>query len=174
MEVELEEVCEELLQGTPGGADAREARMDLHLWSHSAELKAEWVDVTVTNPYRSRLKEQACREEAAGLATEEAEQRKRVRYGIGRGGTVCTPFGVEIWGRLGTSAYDLFERLAALHARRSRTRTSSVLRRWLAEMGVALYRAMAETIRQAGRAHGESADADAGEECDTPSEDSDR
>ena len=174
MEVEQEEVCEELLQGTPGDADAIEARMDLHLWSHCAELKEEWVDVTVTNPYRSKMKEQACGDGAEGLAAEDAEQRKRDRYGAGRGGTVCTPFGVEMWGRLGSSAHDLFERLAALHARRSRTRTSSVLRRWLAEMGVALYRAMAETIRQAGRTHGESADAGTDAESESPSEVGDR
>ena len=116
----------------------------------------EWVDATVTHPNKQDGRAKAVKE--SGVAVEKAEQRKRTRYGIGTGGTQCAPFGSESWGRLGASAYAVIERLAGQHVDHCGASRARVLRRWLAELGVALCRAQAETVAQSARRTTEAAD----------------
>ena len=150
VEAENEEVCPQLLKGEPGAADAIEARLDVHLWAAGDQLYEEWVDVTTTHPWAKRQRQVAERED--GIAADKAEERKLTRYGSGTGGVRVAPAAFELWGRIGNSCHSILLRLAAQKCR-SATEGSPqrILRRWLAEMGVALYRAMAETIAQSCR-----------------------
>ena len=126
-----------------------EARLDVHLWGYSPAHYEEWVDVTVTHPNQKEGRQRAMRED--GAAAERAEQRKRTRYGVGINGVQCAPFGSETWGRMGASAYTILERLADQHAHHCCASKPRTLRRWLAELGVALNRAQAESVAQAGQ-----------------------
>ena len=166
VEVEHEEVCPELLQGEPGSEVCTEARLDLHLWSAGCELFEEWLDVTVTHPWRQTSRRQAA--ETDGAAVRQAEGRKLTRYGVGSGGVSVAPAGFETWGRLGGSCHTVLERLAAQRASKHCESPSRILRRWFAELGVAQLRAMAVTAAQASR-RGRSApevEDDSGEESD--------
>ena len=133
-----------------------EPRLDVHLWGQGGSLFEEWVDATVTHPNKQDGRLKAVKE--SGVAVETAEQRKRTRYGIGTGGTQCAPFGSETWGRMGASAYAVIERLAGQHVDHCGASRARVLRRWLAELGVALCRAQAETVAQSARRITEAAD----------------
>ena len=88
-----------------------------------------------------------------GTAVAKAEGRKLTRYGNGTGGVRVAPAGFETWGRLGDSCHSVLVRLAAQRCSNGSTEGSPhrILRRWLAEMGVALQRAMAETVAQSCR-----------------------
>ena len=89
--------------------------------------------------------------EKAGAAAAAAEGRKQKRYGLGRGGVSVSPFCTESWGRMGDSAMAVMRQLAGQHARATGAQRSRTLQRWLAQLGVAMYRAMAETVAQACR-----------------------
>ena len=73
----------------------------------------------------------------------------------------CTPVGLESWGRLGVSASSFLTRLAAQAAELQGISWHRLERRWRAELGVALFRAYAETVRQATRRRRDVDDADA-------------
>ena len=158
LEADEEEVCAELLQGTPGAEDAVEARLDLHVWGHGEIVREEWIDVTITHPAKQSGRPAARKDDGAAVLV--AEGKKLKRYGQGSGGVSCSPFGVETWGRFGPSALEVLERIAdqhALHRGACRWRTRA---RWAAELGVALMRALAETVAQSTRAKGEATDDD--------------
>ena len=149
VEAEPEEVCPALLKGEAGKPDSTEARLDVHLWSPGPEPFEEWVDVTVVHPFQVKRKAAATGND--GVAVEAAEQSKRERYGLGVGGVACAPMGFESWGRIGCSAQGVLDRLAVQHARLHSAPCARTLRRWRAELGVAMYRAMAETAAAACR-----------------------
>ena len=149
VEFEQEQVCPQLLQGVPEEKDAVEARLDVHLWSHGDELYEAWVDVTATHPWKQQSRSAAMATD--GAAASGAEQRKRARYGEGRGGVTASPFCSESWGRLGDSAQGVLAQLASQHARAHGAPRSHTLQRWLAQLGIAMYRAMSETVAQARR-----------------------
>ena len=76
------------------------------------------IDVTVRHPMASAYQSEASR--TAGSTAAAAETQKLGRYPP-RAGRSVTPFAVETWGRLGESAEELLQTLAAeaaLHARR--------------------------------------------------------
>ena len=149
VEAEAEVVCPQLLKGQPGAKDAVEARLDVYIWSSGPELLEEWVDVTATHPRKATARKAAAVQD--GVAVEAAESKKRKRYGEGVGGVSVSPAGSESWGRLGVSALSLLERLASQHATTTGAVRSRTLQRWKAELGVALVRALAETVTQAQR-----------------------
>ena len=151
-EAEVEETCPQLLKGEPGSAEAVEARLDVHFWAAGEQLFEEWVGGTVTHPWSLTRRKAAAKKD--GAAVEKAECSKLTRYGSGSGGVTVAPAGFETWGRLGDSCRSVLARLAAqccAHGARSGP-PHRVLRRWLAELGVAQQRAMAETLAQASRA----------------------
>ena len=123
----------------------------MHLWSSGQPwLVEEWVDVTVTHPWRQQLRRKAS--SANGVAAADAENRKEARYGVGRGGVRVTPFAVETWGRMGAGAETLLSKLSAHWAWRTRARAGAAAakeRQWRAELGVALVRAQAATLLEA-------------------------
>ena len=124
--------------------------MDLNLWGDGSCMLEEWVDVTLTHPYKRATRVSAACTDGAAVGT--AEEKKRKRYGKGAGGVSCAPFGLELWGRGGASALSLLDRLASqLRARDGARPRHSVTGRWRAELGVALYRAMAATVACAVR-----------------------
>ena len=156
--METEQVCPELLQGEPGAEGALEARMDLHLWGSDGALLEEWLDVTLTHPYRKSARKGAA--EHDGAAAEAAEERKRRRYGVGAGGISCGPFGLELWGRGGVSALAVLDRLSSQCCQRSGRPRHLVQARWRAELGVALNRALAATVEGSTRPQPHTAGAD--------------
>ena len=105
--------------------------------------------MTVSHPFQVKLRARAYKDDA--VAATAAEQRKRERYGLGAGGTSCTPMGLESWGRFGCSTQGVLDRLAVQHARFRNAPCARTLRRWRAELGVAMYRALAETVAAACR-----------------------
>ena len=107
------------------------------------------MDVTVTNPFRLERRRQAAQENAH--AARAAEQAKFTRYGEGRGGVTVSPFGLEAFGRLGRHALAVLERLSLQRAARGGGQPARCQRRWRAELGVAVVRALAETAASAGR-----------------------
>ena len=111
----------------------------------------EWVDVTLTHPFKAKGRQQAASTDSH--AVEAAEGRKRLRYGAGSGGVVCAPAGLELWGRLGASACTVLDRLSCQHAEFTGAARHSTSRRWRAELGIALYRALSATVAQACRVH---------------------
>ncbi|CAK0840857.1 unnamed protein product, partial [Prorocentrum cordatum] len=149
VEAETEEVCPPLLQGEPGAEDAVEARLDVHLWGHGPELHEDWVDATVTNPFRLERRRQAAQEDAHGALT--AEKAKFKRYGEGRGGVAVSPVGLEAWGRFGPHALAVLEKLALQRSSRGGGPPARCLQRWRAEIGAATIRALAETASSATR-----------------------
>ena len=150
VEVERAEVCPELVQGEPGTDDCREARLDVHLWSAVGVLYEEWLDITVTHPWRQTSRREAA--ENDGVAVKQAEGRKPSRYGRGSGGVFVAPSGFESWGRLGDSCQTVLQRLAAQRCvKKGHENPCRVLRRWFAELGAAQLRAMALTAAQASR-----------------------
>ena len=156
VEAEVEETCPELAQGTPGTDEFLEARLDIHLWGSGDGLYEEWVDVTVTHPWKQSSRKAASSKD--GAAAEQAEARKRSRYAEGVGGTQCAPAGSETWGRLGASALQVLDRLACQNACRTWAPQARTLKRWRAELGIALNRALAASIAQAGRLHRENSE----------------
>ena len=74
-----------------------------------------------------------------------------------KGGVTVSPFGVEAFGRLGRHALAVLEKLALQRAARGGGPPARCLRRWRAEIGVALLRAIAETAADAGRGRMERA-----------------
>lgn len=103
----------------------------------------------MTNPFRLDKRRQAAVRDA--VAVEAAEAAKFTRYGEGRGGVKCSPFGLEAFGRLGRHALAVLEDLALQRAARAAGQPARSLRRWRAELGVALVRALAETAADACR-----------------------
>ena len=144
VEAEQEQVCPELLQGTPGASDCLEARLDLHLWGHTEAMLEAWVDVTLTHPFKRDARKTAAAEDGATVAT--AESKKRKRYGKGSNGVACAPFGLELWGRCGASALAVLERLCDQLCLRTGRPRHAALARGRAELGVAMYRALAATV----------------------------
>ena len=149
LEAESEEVCPELVQGKLGSEDCIEARLDVHLWGQGDGVLEEWIDVTATHP-QERDKQQAAAQQS-GAAVQSAEGRKRKRYGVGIGGVQCTPAGFESWGLMGVDANAVLDRMAAQHSARTGQPRHVTLRRWRAELGIALNRALAATVAQAAR-----------------------
>ena len=148
----FEEVCPQLLKGEPGSDHAVEARLDVHMWSGGQQwLMEEWVDATVGHPWRKSGRAQASSVDGSTAAA--AEGRKRKRYGEGQGGITVSPFAVETWGRLGTSATELLAKMAAHWAGNASlgpAAAAAKVRRWRAELGIALARAQAATAAKAG------------------------
>ena len=98
-------MCPALLEGIPGTPEAKEARLDLHVWLQGAQGPEEaWIDVSHTHPAGSKVRTKAASEERA--AAKVAEDRKAKRYGDGAGGVFVYPFVVESWGGLGGNAYE--------------------------------------------------------------------
>ena len=76
-----------------------------------------------------------------GSTAAAAEERKRQRYGEGRGGITVTPFAVETWGRFGIGATELLAKMAAHWAGSASlgpAAAAAKVRRWRAELGIAL------------------------------------
>ena len=155
-------MCPELLVGAPGSAEAVEARLDLHLWApQEAGASEAWVDVTTTHPFQQKCRDKAAVED--GVAAKAAENRKRQRYGGGVGGVVVQAFAVELWGRHGVQAEELLSALAAAWAERhgcNAAKTATTLRRWRAEIGIAVVRAIAATAAMASARDRGRADTD--------------
>ena len=86
-----------------------------------------------------------------GSAVAVAENRKTTRYGQGKGGISCALAGFESWGRLGVSASSVLARLAGQNAAFSGRPRARVLQQWKAELGMALCRSLAESVRQSTR-----------------------
>jgi hypothetical protein len=148
----FEEVCPQLLSGEPGNENAVEAQLDVHMWSGGQQwLMEEWVDATVGHPWRKTGRTKAGNVDGSTAAA--AEERKRQRYGEGRGGITVTPFAVETWGRFGIGATELLAKMAA-HCAGSASfgpaAAAAKVRRWRAELGIALARAQAATAAKAG------------------------
>ena len=151
LEAVLEEVCPELLQGEAGTDSAVEARLDIHVWGSGMTVREDWIDVTITHPARKQMKEKAATLDRAGVAAEDAEERKRKRYGTGLHGVSGVPFGLEVWGRLGHSVNAMLKRLLSQVSENSGSSGGVTRKRWRAELGCALYRAMAATAQQASK-----------------------
>ena len=158
VQADLEEVCPALLQGSPGQDDCVEARLDVHLWGNGQAVYEEWVDVTVTHPWKHAAKHKASREDGVGAG--QAEESKCSRYGTGTGGVQCVTFAAESWGRLGASACAVLDRVALQYSEHCCAPRSRVLRRWLAELGVAMCRAQAESVAQCTRLRANGAEGD--------------
>ena len=140
-----------LLKGEPGADDAVEAGFNLHLWSGGLGwLFEEWVDVTVTHPWRETTRERtSCLDSGAGA---DVERRKRVRYGDGVGGVYATSFAMESWGRIGDNAHANLAKLIALWAWPHQARSGASVDRkgqFRAELGVAAVRVQSATFLQA-------------------------
>ena len=95
------------------------------------------------------MKERASLPDSEGVAAENAENRKSTRYGTGLNGVSCVPFGTELWGRMGHSANAMLERLLQQFSEHTGAPKGLAKQRWRAELGCALYRAMAATVQQA-------------------------
>ena len=70
-----EQIATELLKGTPGSDSAREAQLDLHVWSPGPLPLSLWVDLT----HRCLVAKTYVRRAAAepGAVAEKAEEEKR-------------------------------------------------------------------------------------------------
>ena len=124
--------------------------MDIHIWA-ATPVPAEWyADVTVTHPWAIRNRHDL----TAGRAAAKSEAAKRERYGDGSGGVYVTPAAVESFGRLGVSFQNLLWQLEARWAtvrRKTAGEAASTRRRWCAELGVAMIRAQALSVKLADR-----------------------
>ena len=90
--------------------------------------------------------------EIDAAAADEAEGRKLKRYGPGQGGVTVQPAAVEAWGRFGDGMQNLLEALGAQWADKTRSgpaAMASTVRRWCAEIGIAVARAFSHTLSQA-------------------------
>ena len=154
-EVWTEEVCPQLLAGEPGTEAAVEARLDVRLCIPTTlgtgAVADEWVDVTVTHPWKAATRHKAATE--PGTAARQAAERKAKRYGPGSGGVRVRPFAVETWGRLGPEASELLQVLSAAWAAKVHAhprRLAQQVVRWKENIGAAVVRAMASTVAHAG------------------------
>ena len=154
-QVEIEVVCPQLLQGEPADPEAKEARLDLHIWMPGVQGPQEcWVDVSHIHPCRANMRKKAAAQDRA--AAQEAEDRKRKRYCNG-GGVFVYPFVVEAFGGLGDGSITLLDLCAAALSRKRRLSAqalSATVRRWRASIGAAAYRAQASIY---AHAHSETA-----------------
>ena len=111
----------------------------------------EWVDVTVTHPWKAAIRHKAASQ--PGAAADAAAEKKAKRYGPGVGGVRVRPFAVESWGRLAPEASELLQVLAAAWAAKVYAhpqRTAQQAMRWRENIGISIVRALASTVAQAG------------------------
>ena len=94
----------------------REAWLDV--WAFGGlRVRDLLVDVTIRHPMADRYQPAASRE--AGATAAEAAKEKREKYPA-RGGRQVTPFALEAWGRLDSTAEDLLQTLAAAATQHAR------------------------------------------------------
>ena len=140
---------------------AQEAWLDI--WAFGAlNVQDLLIDVSIRHPTSSAYQRHAPNED--GAAASVGEEAMRTRYPAS-GGRSVTPFIVETWGRLGNTAEDLLQDLAAEATRRARQRgtqttAGAFLRRWRATLDACLQRGIARTMAAArhglpGRHHRE-------------------
>ena len=140
---EEEVVVPELLQGEPGGEDAVEARLDLHIWAPAPWPMEFWVDVTHRHPWATRYRTAAVHND--GAAATAGEKYKAKRYGEGRDGVTVTAAAIESWGRLSPGFEWLLGCLEARAGAASELRggsTAALGRRWRQEIGITQVRAL--------------------------------
>ena len=146
----LQVIVPELLRGEPGEETATEARLALHIWGSSPAPTEWYVDVTVVHPWAVRNRHDL----TPGYAAQRSEEAKFERYGDGSGGVVLTPAVVEAFGRMGAGFLGLLGQLEARWATvkgKSASAAATTKRRWCAQLGVAIVRAQALTVRLADR-----------------------
>ena len=108
----------------------------------------EWVDVTITHPWKRSGRDNASKQQ--GIAVDDAAKRKHSRYGERAGGLIARPFAVETWGRCAPEANELLDVLCGAWAEKvgaTAARSSAKMRQWREDLGCALMRAMACTVR---------------------------
>ena len=139
--------------------DAADAVLDI--WAFGCSDIADLlIDVTIRHPMSAAYQPSASH--SPGIAAAAGERSKFTRYPAAHGRAVI-PFSVETWGRLGTHAEELLQKMVAAATRHNVMRghapaPGSILKRWRAALDAILQRGVAMSLLSAryglpGRQH---------------------